>query len=106
MGLFALVVVLIIQWILGAGIDVFEEEPEIDVFTKELLPTNSPLLKLDNVVVTPHVAGYSSEYLNHALWLSVESAIAFGRGYWPKSVVNPHVEPRWNLSQVSSSNDC
>ena len=34
--------------IAGAGIDVFSEEP---------LPTDSPLLVLDNVVATPHTAG-------------------------------------------------
>ncbi len=40
-------------WIAGAGLDVFENEP---------LPTDSDLWKLDNVLITPHVAGASPYY--------------------------------------------
>ena len=35
-------------WISAAGLDVFEEEP---------LDSKSPLLKMENVVLTPHIAG-------------------------------------------------
>lgn len=38
--------------IAGAALDTFAQEP---------LPKNSPLLKLDNVIVTPHVAGTTKE---------------------------------------------
>ena len=38
--------------IAGAALDTFAQEP---------LPKDSPLLKLDNVIVTPHVAGTSKE---------------------------------------------
>jgi phosphoglycerate dehydrogenase-like enzyme len=40
-------------WIAGAGLDVFEIEP---------LPADSPLWKLDNVILSPHVAGFTPEY--------------------------------------------
>ena len=33
----------------------------LDTFTQEPIPPNSPLLKLDNVIVTPHVAGTTKE---------------------------------------------
>jgi D-3-phosphoglycerate dehydrogenase / 2-oxoglutarate reductase len=38
--------------IAGAALDVFEQEP---------LPADSPLLRLDNVILSPHVASYSEE---------------------------------------------
>jgi phosphoglycerate dehydrogenase-like enzyme len=38
--------------IAGAGLDVFREEP---------LPASSPLLKLDNLILTPHIGGGSGE---------------------------------------------
>lgn len=33
----------------------------IDVFTQEPLPVESPLLELENLTVTPHLAGYSCD---------------------------------------------
>ena len=74
------------KWISAAGLDVFEQEP--------IAPDN-PLLKLDNVVVTPHIAGYSDEFL-HSFWKhSVDTAIDLSQGRWPRSFVNPEVQPRW-----------
>jgi len=48
----ALVKALSEGWIAGAGLDVFAEEP---------LPPNHPFLKLDNVLLTPHIAGFTRE---------------------------------------------
>jgi D-3-phosphoglycerate dehydrogenase / 2-oxoglutarate reductase len=50
--------------IAGAGIDVFEEEPVMQ---------NNPLIALSNVVVTPHMAGWSHEALRReAVWAAEE----------------------------------
>ena len=76
-------------WIAGAGLDVFEEEPT---------PVDNPLLKMDNVVVTPHSAGHSDLTSEKQWRLSVETAVAFSKGHWPRSYVNPAVAPRWELS--------
>ena len=38
-----------------------------DVYEKEPLPEDSPLWQLENVILTPHVAGVSSKYLERAL---------------------------------------
>lgn len=40
-------------WIAGAGLDVFETEP---------LPESSPLWEMENVILTPHVSGFTPNY--------------------------------------------
>lgn len=39
----------------------------LDVFTEEPLPENSPFWELDNCIITPHVSGRSSRYIERAL---------------------------------------
>lgn len=77
-------------WIAAAGLDVMDPEPP---------DPKNPLLQLDNVVITPHIAGYSDENVNLAWQLSVETALDFAHGKFPRSYVNPKVKPRWNLSR-------
>jgi D-3-phosphoglycerate dehydrogenase len=66
--------------IAGAGLDVLEEEPT---------PANNPLLDLDNVVITPHMAGWSSETNLRAAdfaYANIHRALA---GEPPESLVTP-----------------
>jgi D-3-phosphoglycerate dehydrogenase / 2-oxoglutarate reductase len=72
----------------AAALDVFEEEP---------LPSSSPLLTLENVVLTPHIAGYSDLFPGSFWRYSVETLLALASGYWPRSVVNSEVIPKWKL---------
>ena len=48
----------------GAALDVFEEEP---------LPPSSPLWNLNNVIISPHVAGSSAHYHEKAALLFIEN---------------------------------
>lgn len=89
----ALIKALMEKWIAGAGLDVFEQEPT---------PTDNPLLNFSNVVVTPHIAGYSDEFWHNFWKFSVETAIDLSNGKWPRSYVNHDVQPRWtNLKKAT-----
>ena len=71
--------------IAGAGIDVFEVEPT---------PGDNPLLRFDNVTVTPHSAG-TSDNSRVAVQAQVgQEAARLLKGQWPMSVVNGDVRAR------------
>lgn len=68
--------------IAGAGIDVFEEEP--------LSPSN-PLLSMENVMCTPHIAGSSPIGWETIRRRAGEEAARVLRGERPRVIVNPEV---------------
>jgi len=77
-------------WIAGAGLDVLEEEP--------VTPSN-PLLKMDHVILTPHVASASARFDPVRLRrVGQEIALVLG-GRWPMSCVNPAVLDRSGLQR-------
>ena len=73
--------------IAGAGLDVFREEP---------LPKSSPLIKLDNVILTPHTAARSSLEKAQIQWV-VDNVVKCAKGEMPDHVVKAK-----NLNAVRS----
>lgn len=76
--------------IAGAGLDVMVSEP---------FDLANPLLKLPNVVVTPHVAGVTRQSANRIHTLVVNNTLSLlnGQSIDPKYVVNPEAfqHPKW-----------
>ena len=81
----ALIVALQEGQIAGAGLDVFEEEP---------LSSDSPLMEMENVVLTPHSAGLSEAIWNRGATIMGQEAARIFRGEWPMSLANPQVRDR------------
>jgi len=69
-------------WIAGAALDVFEQEPT---------PMQNPLLKLDNMVVAPHISSASYETRSRMAEMVAENLAAFFEGKTPPNLVNPGV---------------
>lgn len=65
----------------GAGLDVFENEPEV----------YPGLLELDNVVMTPHIASLTMRSRIAMCNEALEGLVAVLRGQHPKNAVNPSV---------------
>jgi D-3-phosphoglycerate dehydrogenase / 2-oxoglutarate reductase len=75
-------------WIAAAGLDVLDQEPP---------DPNNPLLKMDNVILTPHVASASARF-DPVRKRRVGQEIALVlNGRWPRSCVNPSVLEKGQL---------
>lgn len=68
--------------IAGAGLDVMDTEP---------IPSDDPFLKLDNVTITGHLAGNSSETISNSPHLLVKEMISIIQGTGKVGLVNPDV---------------
>jgi phosphoglycerate dehydrogenase-like enzyme len=59
----------------------------IDVFDPEPPPPDSPLLGLDNVVLSPHMAGVAQESIMRILGAALENCLRVARGEDPHDVI-------------------
>jgi phosphoglycerate dehydrogenase-like enzyme len=66
----------------GAGLDVFEEEP---------LPPGDPIYKFENVLVSPHCADQTKEWLNQAMQFFITQYECFCNGQPLKNIVDKHL---------------
>jgi D-3-phosphoglycerate dehydrogenase len=76
----ALVACLKKKMIAGAALDVFAVEP-VDM--------NNPLLRLENTIVTPHLAGMTYEVRERSILALVEDIVRVFNGKLPKNLANP-----------------
>ncbi len=67
------------------------EAAAIDVTEVEPVDPESPLLQIPNLIVTPHIAGYSPKFLEECPILQAESVINVLTGTKPHGLANPEV---------------
>lgn len=79
------------RWIAGAGLDVFEQEPTY---------VDNPLLKLENVVVAPHISSATIETRSRMAEMVAENLVAFFEGKKPPNLVNAEVIKNRPLSKL------
>ena len=77
----------------GAGLDVMEKEPP---------DPQNPLLKMENVIFSPHMGFYSEESIRELNRRTAESVADVLLGKWPRSVVNREVTGKTRASLASS----
>ncbi len=70
--------------IAGAGLDVWSSEPP---------PADHPLLKLDNVLASPHTAGVTKEARANMARIAAEQLLDAFDGKRPPRIINPEVWP-------------
>ena len=66
--------------IAGAGLDVFEQEPT---------PADNPILKLDDVIVSPHALCWTDELFGNIARTAIGAILAVHGGRRPEFLVNP-----------------
>ncbi len=64
----------------GAALDVFHQEP---------IKIDDPFLKMDNIVVTPHIAGAGLEVVYRHSDMICDDLLALLNGQMPKAIINP-----------------
>jgi D-3-phosphoglycerate dehydrogenase len=75
----------------------------LDVFAAQPLPAEHPLLSLDNVILTPHMAGITEESMMRMGVGAAEEVIRVLAGNLPKNLCNPDAVERYRLRGFASA---
>ncbi|WP_078553438.1 C-terminal binding protein [Bacillus alkalicellulosilyticus] len=86
----ALIRALQLERIAGAALDVLEEEP---------IPSNSPLLAMDNVILNPHAAWYSEEAQIELKRKTAQNVVDVLTGFYPTYLYNREIKEKMNLKE-------
>jgi len=78
------------RWIAGVGLDVLNQEPP---------SKDDPLLRLDHVVVTPHIAWNTKEAEGRLIKQLNQIITSVLRHEFPINVVNPEMKDHWRAQQ-------
>jgi len=78
--------------IAAAGLDVTDPEP---------IQPDNPMLKMDNVIITPHAAYYSEESQLPLQTLTAENVAQVLTGYYPRYLANKEVKEIVKLKELS-----
>jgi len=70
------------KWIAGAALDVIEKEPP---------DWENPLLRLENLILSPHISFYSEESYIELKTKVAEAVLSVLKGELPRAIVNPQV---------------
>ncbi len=66
----------------GAGLDVLEKEPP---------SADNPLLSMESVIITPHIAWYSEESFERDMVQGMDEVLRVLSGHRPRYIVNPEI---------------
>ena len=68
------------RWSAGAGLDVYEQEP---------LPADSPLWNMPNVLLSPHMCGDTTMYMERFTDILCDNLLRYAEGRPLRNVVDP-----------------
>ncbi|MCT8137180.1 C-terminal binding protein [Anaerobacillus sp. CMMVII] len=80
--------------IAGAALDVVEEEP---------IKPDNPLLKMENVILNPHIAWYSEEAQDELKRKTAQNVADVLSGYFPKYIVNQSLKEQLDLKEQANN---
>jgi glyoxylate reductase len=73
------------KWISGAALDVYEKEP---------ISFSNPLLRMQNVIILPHIGSATYQVRSKMARVAAENLLYVLKGIEPLYVVNPHLKKK------------